>query len=371
MNININVDIDNDLWKMIKKNYENENYSGAILDAIHLLTETIRNKSGLEGDGVKLIQTAFSVKNPRIKINNLQTESEINIQKGTQELLVGFYTAIRNPRSHDRIDDKKSYADAIIIFINHIIGIIDQSKFKFQIDEFLKYVFDKNYVESDEYSKLLVEKIPERQRVNVVIKVMSKRNMEYIFNLKSFIKSLFDKLKKDEVDRIYKVISEELDFANSVSDISEILIMFPGAYWGCIEKRAKLRAEKILFEEVIKENINSRGVIIGEYITYDHMLCFDNINSWMDMLVSKLEKEALDKHYVYRHFWDDIHLLNKENINCLLKTYIINGLSKQDKNVMQAVENKIKDDKEHPWWKVFEKELENYTDIKKYSIFTN
>lgn len=36
-------DIDTDLWEAIQKNYESENYTGAILDAIFKLTDVIRN----------------------------------------------------------------------------------------------------------------------------------------------------------------------------------------------------------------------------------------------------------------------------------------------------------------------------------------
>ena len=40
-------EIDVELWEVIQKNYESENYTGAILDAIFKLTDTIRNKTGL------------------------------------------------------------------------------------------------------------------------------------------------------------------------------------------------------------------------------------------------------------------------------------------------------------------------------------
>ena len=92
-----------ELWDTIKTNYENESYSNSILDSIYLLTETIRNKTGLEGDGASLVGEAFGGNKPKIKLNKLQTESEKNIQRGMQELLRGIYTTIRNPRSHDKL----------------------------------------------------------------------------------------------------------------------------------------------------------------------------------------------------------------------------------------------------------------------------
>ena len=58
--------VDVELWDAIKKNYESDNYTGAILDSVFKLTDTIRNKTGLEGDGASLIGQAFGGDNPRI-----------------------------------------------------------------------------------------------------------------------------------------------------------------------------------------------------------------------------------------------------------------------------------------------------------------
>ncbi|OAB44173.1 TIGR02391 family protein [Paenibacillus glacialis] len=103
----LKTNIQQDLWEAIEKNYGNESYSSAILDTIHLLTETIRNKTSLEGDGSSLIGQAFGGDNPKIQLNKLQTESEKNVQKGIQDILRGLFTAIRNPRSHDSHTDTK------------------------------------------------------------------------------------------------------------------------------------------------------------------------------------------------------------------------------------------------------------------------
>ena len=129
-------EVDIELWEVIQKNYDTENYTGAILDAIFKLTDTIRNKRGLEGDGASLIGQAFGGDDPRIKLNKLQTDSEKDIQKGIQDILRGIYTGIRNPRSHDSMADDKQSTDAIIIFINYLLRLIDQSKLRFNENDF-------------------------------------------------------------------------------------------------------------------------------------------------------------------------------------------------------------------------------------------
>ena len=165
-------EIDIDLWEVIQKNYESDNFTGAILDAIFKLTDTIRNKTGLEGDGASLIGQAFGGENPQIKLNKLQTDSEKDVQKGIQEILRGIYSGIRNPRSHDSMTDDRESAEAIIIFIGYLLKLIDQSKLRFNEEDFLKRVFDPYYVQTKEYSELLVREIPKRQRANIAIEII-------------------------------------------------------------------------------------------------------------------------------------------------------------------------------------------------------
>jgi uncharacterized protein (TIGR02391 family) len=64
-----------------------------------------------------LVGQAFGGKTPKLRVNKLQTESDQDIQKGTENLLLGLYQSIRNPRSHGKLTDTKEDADAIILFI--------------------------------------------------------------------------------------------------------------------------------------------------------------------------------------------------------------------------------------------------------------
>ncbi|MEH7532585.1 TIGR02391 family protein, partial [Priestia megaterium] len=184
------------LWESIAENYENASYSTAILDAMHLLTETIRNKSGLEGDGSALVGNAFGSNDPKIKLNKLQTDSEKNVQKGMQDLLRGLYMVIRNPRSHEKYTDNKKDADSIIHFIDYILKSINNSTTSFEPTLFFNRVFEEHYVCSEEYSNLLVQEIPQRQRANFAIEVILKRKRaSNIDNVRSFLSSLFPTLE--------------------------------------------------------------------------------------------------------------------------------------------------------------------------------
>jgi len=77
-----------------------ENYFHAVLEAMKGVAQRVRDLSSLTTDGADLVNTAFSVKNPILAINALETETEISEQKGFSNILVGLFGAVRNPTAH-------------------------------------------------------------------------------------------------------------------------------------------------------------------------------------------------------------------------------------------------------------------------------
>jgi uncharacterized protein (TIGR02391 family) len=364
MDLKVNIEVE--LWEMIEKNYQNESYSGAISDAIHLLTETIREKTGLEGDGSNLVGQAFGGDNPKIQLNKLQTESEKNIQKGIQEILKGLYTAIRNPRSHDKQTDAKEDADSIIYFINYLLRIIDKSKLSFEETAFLKRVFDDNYVKSRKYSDLLVKEIPKRQKANIAISVILKRKEGNIYSLAYFLEALFDELEEADINQVYTVISGELKYTSSGHDISTILKLCPGEYWNRVDKAVKIRIEHILLENVKIGKYNSetnkcRFGELGTWITDAHLQNFEDNENWSHIIIEKIKKGDIEEiAYVNKYFWSTICLINRDNISNCLKKYFKTGLINKDIEIVDKIHNEIIFDENHPWRKVFEEELKEY-----------
>lgn len=153
-------EISPELQAAIKVHYEAGLYSNAILDAMKVLTELIRTKSKLDGDGVTLVGQALGGNSPPIKISPMQKVSEIDEQKGFEQLIRGLYVGIRNPRTHENYNDKKKECNAIIIFINHLINVINSARSFFILDDFKKRIFDPLFVEKNEYAELLVAEIP-------------------------------------------------------------------------------------------------------------------------------------------------------------------------------------------------------------------
>jgi uncharacterized protein (TIGR02391 family) len=72
----------------------------AVFEAVKGLAQRIRDMSGLDADGAKLIDAAFGVQQPVIVFNAPRTETELNEQRGLANIMKGVFGAVRNPQAH-------------------------------------------------------------------------------------------------------------------------------------------------------------------------------------------------------------------------------------------------------------------------------
>ena len=78
-----------------------DNYFHAVFEASKGLAQRIRDKAGVDGDGASLVDRVFSVEQPILALNTLQTETERAEHKGFASLLKGCFAAVRNPLAHE------------------------------------------------------------------------------------------------------------------------------------------------------------------------------------------------------------------------------------------------------------------------------
>lgn len=96
-----------------------ENYFHAVMEANKGLFQRIRDISGVEADGNRLIEQVFSG-NPIVIINHFITQSEKDEHTGFCSLLKGLCTMFRNPLAHEpKVEWPISEQDAL-----EILGII-------------------------------------------------------------------------------------------------------------------------------------------------------------------------------------------------------------------------------------------------------
>lgn len=91
-------------------------YFHAVLEAVKGLYQRIRNYTGSNLDGSKLIQAAF-YNDPAILINQFISQSDKDEHRGFSDVLQGLNALVRNPQSHTpRINANFTEQDAIDIF---------------------------------------------------------------------------------------------------------------------------------------------------------------------------------------------------------------------------------------------------------------
>lgn len=78
-----------------------DDYFHAVLEAVKSLAQRIRDITGLTTDGAELIDQAFSLKNPLIRLNELKSETDRSEHLGVAMLLKGCFSAVRNPSAHE------------------------------------------------------------------------------------------------------------------------------------------------------------------------------------------------------------------------------------------------------------------------------
>lgn len=274
--MDIRTELVEELWAAIQTKYESRNYTSAILDALYYLGNIIREKTGLQSDGVPLVGQAFGGKSPKLRVNPLQTESDLNVQKGTESLLKGLFQSIRNPRSHEKYVDTKEDADAIILFVNYLLGIIGASKGTFSKPEFLDRVFDSSFVESARYAQLLVDEIPPRYTFDVMVDVYRRKQEGEVTKLALFSKALLAKFNDSDLSRLAEIVSDELNITNDNETVRLSSRMFPAEFWARLDESAKMRSEN-RFLESIKE---------GEYVVSSDKCIRGALGTWCSNLIS-------------------------------------------------------------------------------------
>jgi uncharacterized protein (TIGR02391 family) len=247
--MNLETKIKEELWLEIRRSYAEERYSDAIKDAIMHLSEMIRSKSGADSDGVALVGQAFDGAVPRIRVTKLESESDRNVQSGISAILRGVYQAFRNPRAHGKIEDSVAEAEAIILFIDYLIGVIGKSKAQFSMTDCLNTVYDDAFVPSQAYSELVVSEIPPKHRSSVFIEAFEARDRGDANKSHYFFHALFKSMTVVELAEALGVISKALRTL-SREDYARVIAIVRPEDWKNLDPIARLRAENLILETI-------------------------------------------------------------------------------------------------------------------------
>jgi len=346
MYIGFQHEISDHLWGAINRDYDNENYTGAILGSIFLLAETIRERTDLDLDGIALIGKAFGGANPLLKVNNLKTESEKNEQRGVENILRGLFQGIRNPRSHEKISDDKKTCDSIVIFINYLLNIIEKSKAPFDLESFCNRVFDADFVETKHYAELLIEEIPEKKKHDVLFEILNRRKKIKPQILSYIIEAFFDKATDDFKKEVIEYASDILNTTDENHDFRLFTTVFQKEKWLDLQLTARLRCENKMLKSFLHGSYDTDsnqctsgalGAWLNKISTYLHLK-----GNFRDALIKKLASDDYyEIEYIFKYFRGYINDFQKEPEITLLNA-IKKGLEKGDKRFYELMDEALK-----------------------------
>jgi len=92
-----------------RKLFSDGYYSQAIFEACKLLNKKVQELSSLSLDGKNLMLSAFSVNNPKLRLNQLQNQSDKDEQEGFMHIFAGVMQGVRNPKGHEVLSLKDPY----------------------------------------------------------------------------------------------------------------------------------------------------------------------------------------------------------------------------------------------------------------------
>jgi uncharacterized protein (TIGR02391 family) len=299
------------LWEAVSQSYESGLYTAAIVEAIHLLSEILREKANVDGDGKSLVGQALGGDSPKLRINKFQTESEKNEQKGFELMLLGLYQGIRNPRSHNRIQDDQVTADAIINFIDYILNVIDKAKQPFTMSNWLEKAFDSYFVVSEQYAQLLAAEVPQRNVGEALIQVFRDRSKGKKGSAQLLVDELVKRASREQIAGFTEVLSEEFKSVKEPSVLSAILGVIPDSLWPEINRTAQIRVENWLLQEIEagKYIKGMKGTVPGWLGTWarDFLVHFSHPDAVADLLINKLlNKDEKEAEYVANFLFDPL-----------------------------------------------------------------
>lgn len=116
------------IQKHCKSRFYDKQYSDAILAAYKVVLNEIKDVANIHDlDGKQLIEKAFSLSTPIIKLNNLVTQSDKDEQLGFMMLFSGAAVGIRNPKAHDLVvQDDKLKTLRYLVFASLLLERLDE-----------------------------------------------------------------------------------------------------------------------------------------------------------------------------------------------------------------------------------------------------
>ncbi len=100
----------------------------AVFAASKALMNYVKERSGSDKDGAKLMYEVFSRTSPILAVNDLKDQTDHDEQEGVMHLCVGAALAIRNPGGHSFPEGSEQRALEYISLMSTLAYLVKESK---------------------------------------------------------------------------------------------------------------------------------------------------------------------------------------------------------------------------------------------------
>lgn len=122
------LDLHPEVERQVGQLFRDGHYAEAIEKSVKVLNNLVRLRSNEALDGTALMQKVFSPKEPILKFNDLNDQSDKDEQQGFMFLFSGAVMGLRNPRAHKIIQDDPELALEFIAFVSLLAKLLDSAR---------------------------------------------------------------------------------------------------------------------------------------------------------------------------------------------------------------------------------------------------
>lgn len=121
-----------EVTRVARSRFESGHYADSVEAALKEVNSVVKRKvkdaTGQEPDGNRLMERAFSSTSPVIELDDLSTESGKNIQSGYQRLFSGAMIGVRNPQAHENVVIDANRAMHFLFLASLLMHKLDEAK---------------------------------------------------------------------------------------------------------------------------------------------------------------------------------------------------------------------------------------------------
>lgn len=294
-----------DLVAYVGDRINNGHYSDAILAGTKCLTDALRQKGGVEGDGAQLVGQVLGGAAPKLPINSLQTTSEKDEQKGIEQVLRGYYIGIRNPRTHENMEDTEEFCIRIMVVIDTILQYLEREVQEFDVQKFTDRIYDPHFVSSEEYAESLVAQIPNDKLILAFKAAFERRNERDIKDIKLAFRAMYQLMSEDDLSVATECVGEALREAVENAEIADLFRILKPSAWQLLQDDVKIRVENLVIDSCKKGRYDYyKGLEKGALGTWSNRFgrYFSRKRDLAEALISRLTSDWYTQNYVGKKF---------------------------------------------------------------------